>query len=403
MSKYTKIHEERKKYINGTSGISGLKNLGNSCYLNSILQCLSHIDLFRTWLIEDGYKGRLDNNLPTLKHDSIVLKLAELFKNLWFYNAEISPRSIKTTMGKISDTFNNNEQQDSHEFLNVLLDTIHDEVAGKVTMTFLNVPEDVSKLMEFMDFYTGTVHTPNEKLYLETNLNKYKEENPDVVTIYNAYKYWEGYVVRSHSMITNLFTGLYYSSVICDECHTITDTFEPFTIVSLPIKEKGITTLEESLREFTKEEILTGDNKFYCSKCKHNVDAHKKMYIWEPPRVLIIQLKRFKNTTRNITDNFSINSTSKISTQVVFPFENLDLAPQLSELHQVANTKYDLYATSNHNSRICNMGHYVAYCKKSMNNSWYKYDDDDVYYIPNDEVKGKVMTEEAYILFYVRQ
>ncbi len=396
----SKIHAERKKYV--TNGISGLKNLGNSCYLNSILQCLAHIDVFNTWLIEDLYKQRLENNLSILKHESVVLKLSELFKHLWRNHAEISPRSIKTIMGNICDTFKNNEQQDSHEFLNVLLDTIHDEVCGKVTMEFKNVPEDVSKFMNFMDYYEKIQHTPEDKENLDNNLKTYKTICPNVVTIYNAYKYWEGYVIRSHSMITNLFTGLYYSSVICDECSNVTDTFEPFTILTLPIKERGVTTLEESLCEFVKEETLVGDNKFYCSKCGHNVNAHKKMYIWEPPPVLIVQLKRFKHTMRTI-QNFSINSTSKITTQVVFPFEGLDLTPQLSDLHKVGTTKYNLCATSNHSSRTCNSGHYIAYCKNSLNNYWYKYDDDEVFHVPNEEIKEKIMTEDAYILFYVRQ
>jgi ubiquitin C-terminal hydrolase len=209
--------------------------------------------------------------------------------------------------------------------------------------------------------------------------------------------------VRAHSMITNLFTGLYYSSIMCDECHNTTDTFEPFITISLPIKERGVTTLEEALREFTQEEVFTGDNKFDCGKCGHLVNAHKKTFIWEPPRILIIHFKRFKNINRNFNGGFNINSTRKITTQVVFPFEDLDVAPQLCELHNVPSTKYDLYATSNHNSKICNMGHYIAYCKKSLNNSWYKFDDDDVYYIPNEKIKEKAMTEDAYILFYVRK
>jgi ubiquitin carboxyl-terminal hydrolase 8 len=287
-------------------------------------------------------------------------------------------------------------------------------------MSYINVPDNVQKYMEFMEYCKNEDHSVEYRMQLNKILNDYKESHPNVVTIYNAYKYWYGYVcpkpridsrnpergpvgVKAHSKITDLFTGLYYSSVICEVCKTVTDTFEPFTIVSLPIKERGVTTLEDALSEFTKEELLTGDNKFYCSKCKCNVDARKKMYIWEPPKVLIIQLKKFKNTTRNIAKTYTINSTSKIHTKVAFPFENLDIAPQLSELHPIKSTKYNLCATSHHNSKTHNMGHCVAYCKNSLNYQWYKYDDDDVYYIPPEKVKDDVMSEDAYILFYVVQ
>ncbi len=388
-----KINKERRTYI--TEGICGLKNLGNSCYINSILQCLSSIDLFRTWLLLDEYESRLKKN--TFKHESLVLNLSGLFKQMWFHHSKISPVGIKKIMGSVCDTFRNNEQQDSHEFLNVLLDNIHDEVCSKVTMRFENVPNDVYKYMDFMEYYETELTKEEQGAYTE-ELEEYRSKNRDVITIYNAYHYWKNYVVRSHSIITDLFTGLYYSSVICDECKNVTDTFEPFTILTLSIKESKIETLEQSLSDFTQEETLTGDNKFYCTKCAKNVDAHKKMYIWEPPKVLIIQFKRFKNT-QNITVNF----TNKIMTEIDFPLENLDITPQLSELHKVAKTKYDLCATSSHSSKTCNMGHYTAYCKNSLNKLWYEYDDDDVYCIAPDKVKDKIVTSDAYILFYVRQ
>ena len=417
-----RINKERRTYV--TDGISGLRNLGNSCYINSILQCLSSIDSFRTWLILDGYEKRLEKNKHNFKHESIVLNLSILFKQMWFDHSTIKPTSIKKIMGSICDTFKNNDQQDSHEFLNVLLDTIHDEVRAKVNMRFENVPNDVQKYMDFMVHY-NTKATELEKQSYALELEEYRKSNRNIITIYNAYKYWENYVARtvtipniekmgdedlykalkkkedlekSHSMITNLFTGLYYSTVICDECKNVTDTFEPFTILSLHIKESGTSTLEKSLSDFTQEETLTGDNQFYCTKCQKNVDAHKKMYIWEPPQVLIIQFKRFKNT-----QNFTVNFTNKIMTQIDFPLENLDVSPQLSDLHKVANTKYDLCATSSHTSRTCNMGHYVAYCKNSINNLWYEFDDDDVFSIAPDKVKDKIVTKDAYILFYVRQ
>lgn len=388
-----RINKERRTYI--TEGICGLKNLGNSCYINSILQCLSSIDLFRTWLLLDEYQGRLKKN--TFKHESLVLNLSALFKQMWFHHTKISPIGIKKIMGSICDTFRNNEQQDSHEFLNVLLDNIHDEVCSKVNMRFENVPEDVAKYMDFMDYYENELTKEGQKEYTQ-QLEEYKKQNRDVVTINNAYQYWKNYVVRSHSIITDLFTGLYYSTVICDECKNVTDTFEPFTILTLHIKETRTESLEKSLSDFTQEETLTGDNKFYCNKCNKNVDAHKKMYIWEAPKVLIIQFKRFKNT-QNITSNF----TNKIMTEVDFPLENLDIAPQLSELHKLSKTKYDLCATSSHSSKTCNMGHYTAYCKNSLNKQWYEYDDDDVYCIAPEKVKDKIITSDAYILFYVRQ
>jgi ubiquitin carboxyl-terminal hydrolase 8 len=200
-----------------------------------------------------------------------------------------------------------------------------------------------------------------------------------------------------------LFTGLYYSCVRCCKCGCTTDTFEPFTILTLPIDENKETTLENSLNEFSKEESLTGDNQFHCTKCKKNVDATKKMYIWELPKILIVQFKRFKHTYKTITPTYSTNIISKISTKVSFPFTDFDLKNHVSSLRNAEMTKYDLIATSNHSGPSWSAGHYVAYCKNGTNNLWYMYDDDDVYHIPNEKIKEKAMTKDAYILFYVRQ
>lgn len=435
------IHTKRQEYL--TSGISGLKNLGNSCYLNSILQCLSSLDLFRTWIINDeSFKPQLKKNAHRFKNESVTLKLCELFNHIWKNYDTVSPRSLKKIMGQVCDQFQNTEQQDSHEFLNSLLDTVHEETCEKVVIDFKNIQNDVMGYMlftkfispsnalikydTFMDFYENEA-TDEDKAYHAKVLNEYREkykdtveiyeeyrywmtndldicikEKRDVVTIFNAYKYWKQYVEHSHSIITDLFTGLYYSNVKCGKCDCITDTFEPFTILTLPINESGESTIDESLNEFTKEEVLIGDNQFYCTKCKENVNALKKMYIWELPKILIVQLKRFKHTIKVITPEYSTNTISKITTKVTFPFKDLDLKNQTSHLRNAKSTKYDLVATSNH-SGTYNGGHYVSFCKNSVNNHWYKYDDDDVFCVLDDTIEEEAMPKDAYILFYVRQ
>jgi len=163
-------------------------------------------------------------------------------------------------------------------------------------------------------------------------------------------------------------------------------------MLSLPTKEDGETTLEESLNSFVKEELLTGDNKYSCSECKKKVDANKKMHIWSPPNILIVQLKRFKNDSWR---------TTKTSSKVVFPIKNMDIKNYLSDLHTVEKTTYDLVAISEHRGS-CNSGHYVAYCKNDINDKWYEFNDDDIFHVPYDDLDKEIITKNAYILFYVR-
>jgi ubiquitin carboxyl-terminal hydrolase 8 len=364
---------------------------------------LSSISLFRTWLIKGDYVELLKKDL---KRESIIEQLALLYKQIWTDFATISPKTIKKIMEGVCDTFKGNEQQDSNEFLNVLLDTVHNEVSVKKEKDHYKVgPEKIHEYSGAFDSYKIKFPemSDEDRAYWNKCFDDYRKDNIDVIITYSAHEYWKSYIVGSNSIITDLFTGLYYSSVICDVCNNITSTFEPFTILTLDINESKTTTLDECLKDFIKVEHLTETNKFDCTNCKKETDARKQFCIWELPKILIVQFKRFKNVNEHIYGDYNWNSTTKITTKVDFPLENLEMRPYLCELHNNVSTKYDLCCTSNHSSKTCNVGHYIAYCKNDINKFWYKYDDTDVHYVPEADLKEKIVTEDAYILFYVRK
>lgn len=402
MANMDKIHEERFKNI--TAGITGLKNIGNTCYFNSSLQCLGHIPLFRSWITCVDYQKRLDNN--NLKKESVVVKLTKLYQIMWSQNCQIDIKAIKDIVGETNDIFKTTTQQDSHELLNTLLDMIHEETKIKLTDEELenkkrNTPEYTPQFMKDFEQVEKEYEKFSEELKLK-NKDTYDEyvkiidNNIKIVT--KAVDYWGRHISGQNSIITDLFTGLYYSSLHCDECKNVTGSFEPFTILTLPIKEYGTETLEEALTNFVKEERMIGDNKFYCSNCKKDVDATKKMYIWKSPKVLVIQLKRFKNTNYG---NANYNSTSKITTVLKFPFENFDIGPYSPEIYKINNDKYDLCAVSCHHGASWSSGHYVSYCKNSVNETWYKYNDETIHKIENNKLETEIVDSDAYILFYV--
>lgn len=410
-------------------GLSGLQNIGNTCYMNSIIQCLSALDLFRSWLVTDKFETRLytnmaqkvaelnrkkknlDNNaqvriaqkdIINMTHESVVYNLAELLKGMWLHNEVITPKSFKTAVGNSCATFRGFNQNDSQELLNLILDKIHEETEKKeIQIMYKNIPECVQNYIEVYSECAEHINNPTididiREKYLKY-LNEYKKEHVNDVIISNAYISWKKIVQSSHSIITDLFTGLFYNKISCNECKSISSTFEPFTSLSIQTKLYGNTTLHESMDEFTKEETLTGTNQYFCETCKKKVDAKKQIYIWEPPQILIIHLKRFKS------EKFGTYvTTSKTSSTVEFPIEDLDIKNYLSDLHSIKDTKYDLCAISEHYGQ-CNFGHYIAYCKNSLNNKWYKFDDSSVYHIPDADLRGEVITKNAYVLFYIRR
>jgi ubiquitin C-terminal hydrolase len=94
--------------------------------------------------------------------------------------------------------------------------------------------------------------------------------------------------------------------------------------------------------------------------------------------------------------------TSKTYSTINFPTKNLNISEYTADIHPINNTIYDLYAISDH-SGSCNSGHYIAYCKNSINGLWYGFNDDKVFHVPDADLEKEIITKNAYILFYVRR
>ena len=141
--------------------------------------------------------------------------------------------------------------------------------------------------------------------------------------------------------------------------------------------------LYELLNNFNQIEKLSKNNEWLCPKCKMHQLADKKMELYSIGEIIIIHLKRFRNN-------------KKIESYIDFPIDNLDLTPYLPK----SNEKYiyDLFAVANHVGGL-HGGHYFAYCKNYIDNDWYEFNDSNV-----DKIdKNKVVTENAYVLFYSRK
>ena len=152
--------------------------------------------------------------------------------------------------------------------------------------------------------------------------------------------------------------------------------------------------LYDCLNLFNSEEILDGDNEWYCNKCKKHVDAVKKMDVYKSPYYLIFQLKRFKQDNEG-TSIFNIFNSSKNTTFIDFPVTNLDLSNYiLSENNQ--GGIYDLIGVINHYGGE-SFGHYTAYCLNGK--KWMEYNDEYVAEIK----KGNIISNAAYVLFYRRR
>uniref|UniRef100_A0A8D0EBU6 Ubiquitin carboxyl-terminal hydrolase n=1 Tax=Salvator merianae TaxID=96440 RepID=A0A8D0EBU6_SALMN len=331
--------------------LTGLRNLGNTCYMNSVLQCLCNTPLLADYFNRNLYQNDINRSNFLGHKGEVAEEFGIIMKALWTGQYRyISPKDFKITIGKINDQFAGYSQQDSQELLLFLMDGLH---------------EDLNKA---------------------DNRKRYKEENNDDLDDFKAADLaWHKHKQLNESIIVALFQGQFKSTVQCLTCHKKSRTFEAFMYLSLPLAATSKCTLQECLRLFSKEEKLTDNNRFYCSHCKTRRDSLKKIEIWKLPPVLLVHLKRFSYDGR---------WKQKLQTSVDFPLESLDLSQYI--IGPKTNLKrYNLFAVSNHYGGL-DGGHYTAYCKNAAKQRWYKFDDHEVSEISSSSVKSSA----AYILFY---
>ncbi|XP_062950316.1 ubiquitin carboxyl-terminal hydrolase 2 isoform X2 [Cynocephalus volans] len=332
-------------------GLAGLRNLGNTCFMNSILQCLSNTRELKDYCLQRLYMRDLSHSSNA--HTALMEEFAKLIQTIWTSspNDVVSPSEFKTQIQRYAPRFVGYNQQDAQEFLRFLLDGLHNEV-NRVTVRPKSNPENLD-------------HLPDDE---------------------KGRQMWRKYLEREDSRIGDLFVGQLKSSLTCTDCGYCSTVFDPFWDLSLPIAKRGYpeVTLMDCMRLFTKEDVLDGDEKPTCCRCRARKRCIKKFSIQRFPKILVLHLKRFSESRIR---------TSKLTTFVNFPLRDLDLREFASE--NTNHAVYNLYAVSNHSGTTMG-GHYTAYCRSPVTGEWHTFNDSSVTPMSSSQVR----TSDAYLLFY---
>ncbi|XP_060080638.1 ubiquitin carboxyl-terminal hydrolase 15-like isoform X1 [Ylistrum balloti] len=193
-----------------TPGLCGLANLGNTCFMNSALQCMSSVPMLTQYFLNDDWVNEVNEDNPLGMRGEIARSYAELIKTLWSGKySYTAPRNFKYAVGRFAPQFSGFQQQDSQELMAFLLDGLH---------------EDLNRI--------------RQKPYIEM---KDTDCRPDKEV---AKESWENYRKRNDSVIVDTFHGLLKSTVHCPECAKISVTFDPFCYLSLPLPIKKERQLE---------------------------------------------------------------------------------------------------------------------------------------------------------------
>ncbi|NXP26615.1 UBP49 hydrolase, partial [Scytalopus superciliaris] len=411
-----------------TPGVTGLRNLGNTCYMNSILQVLSHLQKFRECFLtldlceteellaktvngRARIPGKLANGSaanesgktdkvgssgtqsspaglngsssisrsleliqpkePSSKHISLCHELHTLFRVMWSGKwALVSPFAMLHSVWSLIPAFRGYDQQDAQEFLCELLDKVQQELESEGTKRRILIPFSQRKLTK------------------------------QVLKVVNT-----------------IFHGQLLSQVTCITCNYKSNTVEPFWDLSLEFPEryhsleKGIVPVQqaeclltEMLAKFTETEALEG-RIYACDQCNSKrrksspkplvlSEAKKQLLIYRLPQVLRLHLKRFRWSERNHREKIGVH----VLFEQVLNMEPYCCRDSLSSLDK-ETLVYDLSAVVMHHGKGFGSGHYTAYCYNTEGGFWVHCNDSKLNVCSVEEV----CKTQAYILFYTQR
>lgn len=388
--------------------VVGLRNLGNTCFMNSVLQSLSNIQEFSCYFnampsLETGKHKQKAYHSRSMKENLddvfVVEELRKVLLNLSQggdgSKGAISPECLFLVIWKVVPQFRGHRQHDAHEFLRYMLDRLHTELQ-QVSFPVVDTSTGSGG--------GGSSHKPGEG----GGGGGCVKPNP-----YNVPALSHLHTKGRNSIVTNVFGGILQSEVRCLICGMESKKHDPFLDLSLDIPEKfynkestdgggdkdkdgnaPVCHISDCLSSFTEVEELAETELYYCNSCKCKQKSTKRFWIRRLPNVLCLHIKRFR------WNNFY---RTKIDLRISFPINALDMSqfvlnngPETRRSNSSCNV-YDLAAVIVHHGNGSSCGHYTSF---AINNGvWMHFNDHTV-----KEVSSAAVADcKPYILFYIKR
>jgi ubiquitin C-terminal hydrolase len=213
----------------------GLINMGNTCFLNSVLQCLFYTTPLAEFLLSKEHSKRCRASKDQFCGVCVLERLMQKVHRQG--ESVLRPIELVSRIKAVGKHFRPGRQEDSHEFLRLFIETMQKASLGN-----------------------------NETVKLDPRS-------------------------KETTVIHRIFGGYLQSTVTCSSCRHVSRTFDQFLDLSLDVNKSE--TLSSAFKVFTTPELLSKGNRYKCEACHRLVEAHKQFTIYKTPEILTIQLKRF--------------------------------------------------------------------------------------------------------------
>ena len=346
----------------------GLKNLGQTCYMNSSLQCLANIDIFSKDILNNFQNINQNNHQLTFAYTWLLYQLKNSNEKY------LDPSYFKSILGNLNPLFEGNNASDAKDLILFILQRLHLE---------LKPPKQNSN--DQIDIYNQEMISLNKELSYNTFLKDFNS---------------------TKTIVSDTFHGIYEIKLKCNGCKNIKYSYQTFNMLSFILKKVkedkiknigsyygGIEILD-AFQSDAKEEILTGENMIYCNTCQGTHPGSTQQSIYKLPPVLIIVLNRGKNN-QDFNEEFNFPEVLDFN-EIGFVISNDN-----------KNKRFFLCGVITHLGESSSSGHFICYCRNDLNDPFLCYNDTQIAdNIEIDEGMKCNISEHSYekrtpyILFY---
>ena len=360
-----------------TPTLTGLQNIGATCFMNATIQCLSQTEDLSNYFLNPTKQDKIINN-NIAKENPRALQLSPVYlslvKELWNknkYKGYINPDNFMKTIESMNSLFKLGEPGDSKDFIIFLLEQFHRELKKNL----------------------GENNNNNEQ-----QVNQYDQKE--------SFEYFIKEFSKDTSIISDIFFGILETTNICQFCqrfysnqrqnYPICYNYQIFNCIIFPLEKvknyknqknnlnrnNNSVTLYDCFDQQRDPEKFTGDNKNYCNICSQLYDSLYTTRIYSSPTVLVLILNRGKNNMYNIKLDF---------------YESIDITNYVTM--KQGKLIYNLQGVITHFGQSGPNAHFLAFSKSPVDKKWYRYNDATVTDV-KDLKKDVIDFGTPYILFY---